>query len=108
MKQLRIKEIYKGLTITKKIFFIQASVTLDASKFLSQEELASFYRFEEFKEFIEYYDTEEVIKVEEDLFDLQASIPENKPTIVNYKNVTNEKQTTGNKKKTGRPKKSSK
>jgi hypothetical protein len=94
MTQLRIKEIYKGLTITKKIFFIQASVTLDASKFLSQEELAAFYRFEEFKEFIESYNNEDDIfekEVDEQLFDLQTNPTDIQPTIINYKNVTNEK-----------------
>ncbi len=52
MKQLIIKPEFRGLTITKRIFILNANVTLDTSKFLSQEELKAYYRLDEFKDVI--------------------------------------------------------
>lgn len=83
MKQLSIKPEYKGLTITKKIFTLQASITLDTTKFLNQEELESYYRFEEFRQFIEMIDIEEETKAW--ISPEESTIP-----IIRYRNVESE------------------
>lgn len=56
MKQYIIKPEYKGLIISKKVFIINANVTLDTTKFLTQDELASYYKLDEFKDIIVFED----------------------------------------------------
>lgn len=53
MKYYKIKDEFKGLTITKKIFILNANVTLDTSKEFTQEDLKAYFRLDEFKTIIE-------------------------------------------------------
>jgi hypothetical protein len=53
MATYKLKSQFQGLIIQTKVFPMNVMMTLDASKALSSEALANYYRYPEFHQFIE-------------------------------------------------------
>lgn len=92
MNEYKIKEQFLGLCITKKVFVLNAQVTFDTTKEYAQEELASYYRLEEFKEFFDYTPEFKLPTYQDIVIENIKTINIEENNTIEIINITNEKQ----------------
>jgi hypothetical protein len=91
MKLLIITPEYLGLNITKKIFKLNATVTLDTTINFSQEELQAYYNLEEFRDVIKQVEILEP-EVTNNIIFTETTNPEE--MFITFDNDTTEEQKT--------------